>query len=46
MDIAFQQAGIVWVFTTPAPGTVNYAVGKSFTNSHKLSKLPMNITSQ
>ncbi len=46
MDIAFQQAGIVWVFTTPAPDTVNYDIVKSFTNSHKLSKLPMNLKSK
>ena len=42
MDIAFQQAGIVWVFTTPTPGSINYDVVKSFTNSHKLQKLTIN----
>ncbi len=36
MKIAFEQAGIVWVFTTPSPGTFQYEVVKSFTSSHKL----------
>ncbi|HOV32854.1 MAG TPA: hypothetical protein PLX23_05775 [Candidatus Hydrogenedens sp.] len=42
IDIAFQQSGIVWVFTTPATGTVNYDVVKNFTNFHKLQKLTIN----
>jgi len=38
MEIAFQQARIVWVFTTPSPGTPQYDVVKGFTSSHKLPK--------
>lgn len=36
MDIAFEQAGIVWVYTTPTPGTFQYDVVKKFTDKHKL----------
>lgn len=36
MDIAFEQAGIVWIFTTPSPGSFQYDVVKSFTRSHQL----------
>lgn len=35
MDIAFEQAGIVWIFTTPTPGTFQFDVVKSFTNKNK-----------
>lgn len=37
MEIAFEQAGICWVFTTPKPGTFQYDVVKGFTSSHQLS---------
>lgn len=36
MLTAFQQAGIVWVYTTPNPGTFQYEVVKNFTNEHRL----------
>jgi hypothetical protein len=36
MKIAFEQAGICWVFTTPRPGTFQYDVVKDFTSSHQL----------
>jgi len=36
MKIAFEQAGICWVFTTPKPGTFQYDVVKDFTSSHQL----------
>jgi len=36
MKIAFEQAGICWIFTTPKPDTFQYDVVKSFTASHQL----------
>ena len=36
MKIAFEQAGICWIFTTPKPGTFQYDVVKDFTSSHQL----------
>ncbi|MGC9004218.1 MAG: LamG domain-containing protein [bacterium] len=39
MKIAFEQAGICFVYTTPTPGTFQYDVVKGFTNSHRLPTL-------
>ncbi|MBC7328117.1 LamG domain-containing protein [bacterium] len=36
--IAFEQSGIVWVFTTPSPDSMQYDVVKSFISSHPLPK--------
>ena len=40
-EIAYEQAGIVWVFTTPSPGTFQYEVVKEFTSSVRLEKLSL-----
>lgn len=38
MEIAYEQAGICWVFTTPMPGTFQYDVVKEFTSTRRLPK--------
>ncbi|HOA52159.1 MAG: LamG domain-containing protein [Thermogutta sp.] len=40
MKTAFEQAGIVWVFTTPRPGTMQEEVVRAFTQRHPLPKWP------
>lgn len=38
MTTAFEQAGIVWVFTTPGPGTMQADVVQNFCKTHQLPK--------
>lgn len=38
MTTAFEQSGIVWVFTTPPPGSFQETVVKEFTRQHSLEK--------
>lgn len=38
MATAFEQAGIVWVFTTPGPNTMQEEVVRTFTAHHPLPK--------
>jgi hypothetical protein len=38
MNIAYQQAGIVWLFTTPQPGTENFTLVQKYIQTHKLIK--------
>ncbi len=38
-EIAYEQAGIVWVFTTPNPRTFQYEVVKEFTSSTSIPLL-------
>jgi len=38
IEIAYEQAGICWVFTTPRPGTFQYDVVKEFTSTCRLPK--------
>jgi hypothetical protein len=38
MRIAYEQAGICWVFTTPSPGTFQYEVVKEFARQVKAPK--------
>lgn len=42
MNIAYQQAGIVWLFTTPQPGTENFTLVQKYIKTHKLIKWNQN----
>ncbi|MCM8807703.1 MAG: hypothetical protein NC926_07165, partial [Candidatus Omnitrophica bacterium] len=38
LEIAFNEAGICWIFTMPKPGTMQYEIVKNFTNRIELKK--------